>query len=61
MLISVRLEIVLILRQIGEWFAPNVPYALKSIWTRPMKLLRYVDHVESRFDPFGDSVIVGAN
>ena len=27
----------------------------------PMELLGYVGHVEPRFDPFGDSVRVGAS
>jgi hypothetical protein len=29
-------------------------------WTHPMELLDDVDHAESRFDLFGDSVSVGA-
>ena len=34
--------------------------AQKSFWTRPMELLDDVGHVESRSDPFGDSVSVAA-
>jgi hypothetical protein len=59
-LISVRLEIVLILTQIGARFAPNVPQPHKSFWTYLMELLCDVSHVESCFGPFGDSVSVGA-
>ena len=59
-LISVHVEIVLILTQIGACFAPNVPWAQKSLWMRPMKLLHDMGHVESRFDPFGNDVSVGA-
>ena len=29
----------LILRQIGAWFVPNVPLAQKSFWMHPMELL----------------------
>ena len=50
----------LILKQIGAWFAPNLPQAQKSFWTCPMELLRDVGHVESCFDPFGDGVSVSA-
>jgi hypothetical protein len=38
---------------------PNAPLALKSIWMHPIELLGDVDHVESRFGPFRDSVSVG--
>ena len=34
--------------------------ARKSFWMHPMELLSDVGHVEPRFDPFGDSVSVGA-
>jgi hypothetical protein len=44
----------------GAWYAPNVPQAWKSVWMHMMELLGDVGHVESRFDPFGDGVIVGA-
>ena len=59
-LISIHLEIVLILTQIGAWFAPNVPWAQNKFWTRPMELLRDMCRVESCFDAFGDGVSVGA-
>jgi hypothetical protein len=39
---------------------PNVPHALELFWTHPMELLGDVDHAESRFGPFGGSVIVSA-
>jgi hypothetical protein len=32
----------------------------KSFWMHPMELLGDVGHVESRFDPIGDSVSVSA-
>jgi hypothetical protein len=41
-------------------YAPNVPQAWKSVWTHMMELLGDVGHVESRFDPFGHGVSVGA-
>jgi hypothetical protein len=43
-------------RNIGAWFAPNVPWAWKSFWVHPMVLLGDVGQVEAHFDPFGDSV-----
>ena len=57
---SVRLESVLILTQIGAWFALNVPLAWKSFWTQPMDLLGDLDQVESRFIPFGYNVSADA-
>jgi hypothetical protein len=45
---------------IDQQFAPNIPQPQKQIWTHPMELLGDVGHVESRFDPFGDSVSFGA-
>ena len=56
MLVSVHLEIVLMLRTIGAWFALNIPQARKLFWTHPIELLGDVGHVESHFGPFGDSV-----
>ena len=44
----------------GARFAPNVPQAQKLFWMHPMELLGDVGHVEPCFDPFGDSVSVGA-
>ena len=60
MLVSVHLEIVLILTHIGERFMSKIPQAQKSFWMHLMELLGDVGHVESHFDPFGDSVSVGA-
>jgi hypothetical protein len=59
-LISVHLEIVLTLTQIGARFAPDVQYAQKSFWTHPMELLGDVGQVETRFGTFGDSVNLSA-
>jgi hypothetical protein len=56
----VCLEIVLILMQIGAWFAWNVPYAQKSMWMHPMEILDDACHMESRFGPFGDNISFGA-
>jgi hypothetical protein len=39
---------------------PNVPQAQKSFYMHPLELLGDVGHVESRSDPFGDSVSVCA-
>jgi hypothetical protein len=36
-------------------FAPNVPQARKSFWTRTMKILGDMCHVESYFILFGDT------
>jgi hypothetical protein len=61
MLVSVCLEIVLILTQ--DWcmvFALNIPQAQKSFWTYPIEHLGDVDHVESHFGPFRDSVSISA-
>jgi hypothetical protein len=41
--------------KIGARFAPNVPWAQKSVWTHPMVLLGAETQVETPFDPFGDS------
>ena len=43
----------------GARFAPNVPWAWKSFWARPMVLLGVMSHVEPRFGPFG-GVLVSA-
>jgi hypothetical protein len=54
-LVLVQSEIVVIL------FSPNVPWAQKSFWTRPMNFLGDVGRVESCFGPFEDSISVGAS
>jgi hypothetical protein len=52
--------LVLVYLEIDAWFAPNVTYVQKSFWTHPIDLLCDIGHVESRFNPFGDSVSVSA-
>ena len=59
-LISVNLEIVLILTQDRCPVCAERTIGWKSFWMLPMELLGDVGHVEPRFDPFGDSVSVGA-
>jgi hypothetical protein len=39
---------------------PKVPQPQKSFWTHPMELEGDMGFMESRFDPFGESVGVGA-
>ena len=41
---------------IGAWFAPNIETAWKSFWAQLKVVLRDVGQVETRFDPFGDSI-----
>jgi hypothetical protein len=61
MLVSVRLEIVLLLTlDRCMVFALNIPQAQKSFWTLPIEHLDDVGHVESHFGPFRDSVSIGA-
>jgi hypothetical protein len=61
MLISVRLEIVLIFDTIlVHGFALNIPQVQKSFWTHPIEHLGDVGHVEPHFCPFGDSVSISA-
>ena len=61
MLISVRVEIVLILTQdrcavcIERTIGSNIVF-----WTHPMELLGDVGHVKSHFGLFGDSVGIDA-
>ena len=45
---------------IGARFVSNVPRPWKSFWAHPMVLLANVGQEEVHFDPFGDSVILGA-
>jgi hypothetical protein len=41
-------------------FALNIPQARKSFCTHPIEHLGEVGHVKSHFDPFRDSVSIGA-
>ena len=59
-LISVNLEIVLILTQHRCPVCAERTIGSEIILDAPMELLGDVGHVEPRFDPFGDSVSVGA-
>jgi hypothetical protein len=44
------------LGEVDVLFEPNVPWAPKSFWSYPMKLLGNVGQMEARFGPFGDCV-----
>jgi hypothetical protein len=56
-LILVCLETVLVsVQDRCTVFGPNVPHAQKLFWTHPMDLVGDIGHVESYFNPFGDSV-----
>ena len=59
-LVSVRLEIVLILTQDRSMVCVERTIGSEIILDAPMELLGDMGHVEPRFDPFGDSVSVGA-
>ena len=59
-LISVNLEIVLILTQDRCPVCAERTIVSEIVWMHPMEQLGNVGHVEPRFDPFGDSVSVGA-
>jgi hypothetical protein len=43
--------------KIRAWFAPNIPWAQKSFWTRPRVLIGDETQVEARFGSFEDSVM----
>jgi hypothetical protein len=58
-LILVSLEIMLILVQNSCSVCADRTIGQKSFWTHEMELLGDVDHVESRYSLFGDSVSVG--
>jgi len=60
MLISVRLEIVLILTQDMCMLCAECTIGSKIVLDAPIELLGDVGHVEPHFDPFGDSVSIGA-
>jgi hypothetical protein len=53
---SIHLEIVLILMQNRCTVCAKGTIGSEIIWMHAMELLDDVDHVESRFGPFGDSV-----
>ena len=59
-LVSVHLEIVLVLVQDRCPVCAERTIGSEIVWMHPMKLLSDLGHVEPRFDPFGDSVSVGA-
>ena len=59
-LVSVCLEIVLILMQNRCMVCAEHTIGSESVWMHPMKLLGNLSQVESHFDPFGESVVVGA-
>ena len=59
-LVSICLEIVLVLAQDWCTVCPEGTIRSEIIWINPMELLGDVGHVEPCFDPFGDSVSVGA-
>jgi hypothetical protein len=51
---------VVILTQVGAWFAMNVPHAQKLFWTHPMVLLGDEAQLEARFSLFRDRCMVCA-
>ena len=59
-LVSIRLVIVLVLAQDRCTVCPEGTVGSEIILDNPMELLGNVGLVEPRFDPFGDSVSVGA-
>ena len=54
------LEMVLVLTQDRCTVCAERTIGLEMFWMHPMELLGDVGHVEPCFDPFGDSVSVGA-
>jgi hypothetical protein len=59
-LISVRLDIVLVSVQDGCTVCAERTMSSKIILDTPEEHLGDMGHVESHFDPFGDSVSIGA-
>ena len=59
-LVSIYLEIVLVLVQDRCTVCAERTIGSEIVLDDPMELLTDVGHVEPRFDPFGDSVSVGA-
>jgi hypothetical protein len=55
MLVSIRLEIVLIMMQDSCMVCAEHTMARKSFWMHPMVLLGDEAQVEAHFGPFGDS------
>jgi hypothetical protein len=53
MLVSVRLEVVLILTQDGCTVCAEHTTGSKKVWTHPIEHLGDVGHGESHFSPFG--------
>ena len=59
-LVLIRLEIVLVLVQDRCTGCAKSTLGSEIFWIYPKEFLGDVGHVEPRFDPFGDSVSVGA-
>jgi hypothetical protein len=59
-LVSAYLEIVLIFTQDRCVVSAKRTTGSKMFWTHPIEHLGDVGRVESYFDPFGDSVSIGA-
>jgi hypothetical protein len=60
MLVSIRLEIVIILTQDRCTVGLKRTTGLKIVFDNPIEHLGDVGHVESHFGPFGDHVSIGA-
>jgi hypothetical protein len=56
MLVLVYSEILLILTQDSYMVCTERTLGLKSFWTHPIEHQGDLGHVESHFDPFGDSI-----
>ena len=59
-LVLVCLEIVLVLTQDRCTVCAEHTIGSESVWMHLMELLGDLSQVESHFDPFGESVVVGA-
>jgi hypothetical protein len=60
MLVSVRLEIVLLLTQDRCTVCAERTTGWKSLWTHQIEHLGDLGHIESHFGPFRDSGSIGA-
>jgi hypothetical protein len=60
MLVSVRLEIVLFLMQDMCTVCAKRTTGSKLPWTHPTEQLGDLRHVECHFNPFGESLTIGA-